>query len=72
MPNRTLTEFVKGNPRTNRINLVGLSVTTLDQRRDYPMKVLDVAEGLDYLHANHIIHGNLNGAGGFLGRSGHH
>jgi len=28
---------------------------------------LDIAEGLNYLHANHTIHGNLNGAGVLFG-----
>jgi len=30
-------------------------------------KLLDVAEGLHYLHANHITHGSLSGVGIFLG-----
>ena len=27
---------------------------------------MDVAEGLNYLHANDVVHGNLNGVGIFL------
>ena len=41
-------------------------VFVLDRQR-YSFKLLDVAEGLDYLHANHAIHGNLNGVGVFIG-----
>ena len=41
-------------------------VFVLDRQR-YSFKLLDVAEGLDYLHANHAIHGNLNGVGLFVG-----
>ena len=37
----------------------------LDRKRHY-VKVLDVAEGLDYLHANHIIHGSLDGVDIFV------
>jgi len=40
-------------------------VTILDQYRDHA-KLLDIAEGLGYLHANHITHGNLKGVGIFL------
>lgn len=31
-------------------------------------KLLDVAEGLNYLHTSHTIHGDLKGAGASLGR----
>ena len=40
-------------------------VIVLDQYRD-PAKLLDIAEGLGYLHANNITHGNLKGVGIFL------
>ena len=26
--------------------------------------MLDIPEGLNYLHASHVVHGNLNGVGG--------
>ena len=32
----------------------------------YPVKVLDVAEGLGYLHANHVVHGDLNAVDIFI------
>ena len=41
-------------------------VITLYRYRN-PPKLLDVAEGLGYLHANNNIHGNLNGASIFFG-----
>ena len=41
-------------------------VIALDRQR-HPVKVLDVAEGLEYLHANYTIHGNLNGVDIFIG-----
>ena len=40
-------------------------VIVLDQYRD-PAKLLDTAEGLDYLHTNHITHGNLKGVSIFF------
>ena len=36
-------------------------------RYPYPPKLSDISEGLDYLHANNVIHGNLNGVGIFFG-----
>jgi len=33
--------------------------------------LLDVAEGLNYLHANHVIHGNLNGPSILVDHNGH-
>ena len=32
-------------------------------------KLLDVAEGLNYLHTNHTVHGDLKGVSGFSGSS---
>ena len=40
-------------------------VIALD-RYHYPVKVLDVAEGLNYLHANHVVHGGLDGVDIFV------
>ena len=37
------------------------------QYRHLP-KLLDVAEGLNYLHTSHTIHGDLKGAGASLSR----
>ena len=63
MPNGTLTNYVRKNPGANRISLVSLlSVATLHWYR-YRRKLLDVAEGLNYLHTSYTIHGDLKGAG---------
>ena len=40
-------------------------VIVLDQYRD-SAKLLDTAEGLDYLHTNRITHGNLKGVSIFF------
>jgi len=63
MPNGTLTHYVKNNPDADRIALVSLFFAVgLDQYRRCP-KLLDVAEGLNYLHMSSTIHGDLKGAG---------
>ena len=63
MPNGTLRNYVNNNPDVNRIDLVSLSPTIRLGQYRYPPKLLDVAEGLNYLHTSHTIHGDLKGAG---------
>ena len=60
MPNRDLTEYLRKNPGANRIALVSPPVITAIS---IPIirKLLDVAEGLAYLHGKHTIYGDLNG-----------
>jgi len=63
MPNGTLTHYVEKNPDADRIALVSLfPLIELDRYRRRP-KLLDVAEGLNYLHMSSTIHGDLKGAG---------
>jgi len=65
MPNGILTKYVEKNPNANRIGLVSISSRiALNQSRHLP-QLLDVAEGLNYLHANHTIHADLKGVGSF-------
>jgi serine/threonine protein kinase len=67
MPNGTLTNYVTKNPGAKRIDLVSLfSAIGLD-RYPYRPKLLDVAEGLNYLHTSYTIHGDLKGAGALSG-----
>jgi hypothetical protein len=44
------------------------SAVTLTRHR-YAPQILDVAEGLNYLHASYTIHGDLKGVGVFFGPS---
>ena len=67
MPNGTLTHYVEKTPGADRISLVSLfSAIGLDRYRRRP-KLLDVAEGLNYLHMSCTIHGDLKGAGARAG-----
>jgi serine/threonine protein kinase len=63
MPNGTLTQYLAKNPGVNRVDLVSfpLMVTTL--LVPFSSKLLDVAEGLAYLHSKHATHGDLKGVG---------
>ena len=66
MPNGTLTDYLGTNPGANRVGLVSLS-RAIDalQITFFFFKLLDVAEGLAYLHAEHTTHGDLKGVGSY-------
>ena len=61
MPNGTLTHYVTKNPGANRIALVSPFSTIITNQHKRSPQVLDVAEGLSYLHASYMIHGDLKG-----------
>ena len=61
MPNGTITEYVKAKPHVNRISLVRMPPTAVRSSKLNPFKLLDVAEGLNYLHTCHMVHGDLKG-----------
>jgi serine/threonine protein kinase len=63
MSGGTLTNYVKRHPGANRVGLVSLFSTIGSDQYRYLPKLLDVAEGLNYLHTSHTIHGDLKGAG---------
>ena len=64
MPKGTLVEHLEETPQANRIGLVSpfspLSVLPITITFS-PLKLLDIAEGLNYLHESHVVHGNLSG-----------
>ena len=68
MPNGTITEYVNKNPKANRIALASLSLTITTYAADGAifLKLLDVAEGLAYLHGMRIAHADLKGVGNLL------
>jgi mitogen-activated protein kinase kinase kinase/serine/threonine-protein kinase TNNI3K len=63
MPNGTLIDYLNGNPGANRVGLVGFSHAINALLMVTFSKLLDVAEGLAYLHAEHTTHGDLKGVG---------
>ena len=63
MPNGTLIEYLGKNPGVNRVDLVRFFLPITALLVSFSSKLLDVAEGLAYLHANHTTHGDLKGVG---------
>ena len=68
MLNGTVTNYVKNNPGVNRISLVSpLSSISLPSTNRHLSQLLDVVEGLNFLHTTYTIHGDLKGVGASLG-----
>ena len=63
MHNGVLTHYVTNSPGANRIALVSPFSTTAPDQLKRSAQLLDVAEGLEYLHASYTIHGDLKGVG---------
>ena len=61
MPNGTLTEYLTYKPGANRVDLVSYSLVITALLVQFSSKLLDIAEGLVYLHAEHTTHGDLKG-----------
>ena len=61
MPNGTLTQYLGKNSGVNRIGLVSPSRSSNASLVSFFFELLDVAEGLAYLHAKHATHGDLKG-----------
>jgi len=63
MLNRNIRDFVTSKPYLNRFKLVGsLSITGPSV---YSLQLVDVCKGLQYLHEQDIVHGDLKGVGAF-------
>ena len=65
MPNGNLTQYLGKNPGANRVNLVGFSLAITSLLMPISSKLLDVAEGLAYLHSKHTTHGDLKGVSAY-------
>ena len=63
IPNGVLTDYITKNPDANRIALVSPISTITTNQHKLSFQLLDVAEGLNYLHVNYMIHGDFKGVG---------
>ena len=62
MPGGTLAEYIKKNPGTDRLVLVGALLTVLMIISClFHHQLSDVADGLSHLHSRNVIHGDLKG-----------
>lgn len=55
-----LTEYIKKNPGADELGLVGNPLAS-DDSCAYHHKISGIASGLEYLHSNNVVHGNLMG-----------
>ena len=65
MPNGTLTQYLGKNRDASRVDLVSFSLPITALLVTLSSKLLDVAEGLAYLHAKHATHGDLKGVSAY-------
>ena len=56
-----LTAHIKSNPQTNRISLVSPPLTPSRNAALAFQQLVDVAEGVNYLHKCDVVHGDLKG-----------
>ena len=60
IPGGNLTEYIKNHPGADQLGLVGI----LPASDDWVLticKLSGIANGLEYLHSNDVVHGNLKG-----------
>ena len=71
MEDGKITEYVKKNPKVDRINLVSgfVPVVTVSEFECQISQLWDVADGLHYLHSRNVIHGDLKGVSHSIPRS---
>jgi len=68
MTGGSLAEYIKKNPDTNRLGLVGIPLVVFTTRLPR-CQSSDIAKGLCYLHSCNVIHGDLKGVRGCFNSS---
>ena len=61
MDNGNINEYVKGHEGVNRVQLVSNDITSRGDKRNWLIQLVDVANGLEYMHGLHMVHGDLKG-----------
>jgi len=61
MDHGNINEFVKGREGVNRAQLVSDGAASCGSQSELLIQLLDVANGLEYMHSIHIVHGDLKG-----------
>lgn len=61
MPGGDLTSYIDVNPQASRVDLVSLVSVPPEDVTLFFCQLVDVAEGLHYLHRCDVIHGDLKG-----------
>lgn len=65
MPNGSINAYLKASPSSNRPRLVSMPLPNLLWHRwvltRSGTQLVEIAQGLEYLHSNGVLHGNVKG-----------
>ena len=61
MDHGDINKFVKNFKGVNRVQLVSNYAISYGDRRDRAIQLVDAANGLEYMHSIHMVHGDLKG-----------
>jgi len=61
MDHGNIIEFVERHEGINRVQLVSDDAPSDRHNCDQPIQLVDAANGLEYMHSLHMVHGDLKG-----------